>query len=792
MKLILRNFFITLKRFKLASGLNIFGLGVAFTALMVMITQIGHELSFDKFHAKADHIFRIEGSAFDPADPGRSAIHTYDFIQEFNHSSPHVQAGTAMMLLSRENYFSVGEEGAEAGYREMFIPTDRHIGEVFDFRMVEGTSESLAQPYTALIPQSIATKVFGSENAVGKLIHPKERIFMTTEGTPFTVGGVYEDFPANSQLHNGIYFPMDETLRYLAGGRNYQAYLVLDNPANAQAVVDNFMAKHWREDSNYADNLTLVPITDIYYHPALHDPFQKMGDRRVTALLILTAVLITLIAAINFTNFSVSLAPVRIRSINTQKILGNPTARIRAHLILEAVGISLVAYVLAIAMLHLFSLSDLSGLLTANMGVAASPPALWMGFGIALAIGFVAGIYPAFYMTAFAPALVLKGSFGLSTRGRKLRSVLIGLQYTVSIVLIVAALFIRLQNKFMLNHSLGFDTDQVVLVQIGTDLYQNSHQTYVNRLRAFSGIEDVAFSQQKFGGQESYEGHSFIKGDQEFPYQMLKVSPNFLEVFDIPLLEGRNFTPADESRPEMTTLVVNQKMHLDHGVDLERHTMRGYNFDVIGVMGNVHSASLRSPIGPMAFGIETGGNELFRMMPYSYVKIAAGTPVPAVIDHIRATVKELDPTYPLEIEFYDQIARQQYAQDIRLSRLITLFCLVAVGLSLVGVFGLVVFETQYRRKEIGVRKVFGASVREILRLMNQTYTRIVLICFTIAAPAAYVLIRKWLENFSYRTPMHFWVFAVALMTILVITSLTVIIQSYRAAIENPVHSLRGE
>jgi putative ABC transport system permease protein len=414
-----------------------------------------------------------------------------------------------------------------------------------------------------------------------------------------------------------------------------------------------------------------------------------------------------------------------------------------------------------------------------------------MVLGISVLLGLVAGLYPAWYMTSFQPALVLKGSFGLSASGRKLRTALIGFQYVVSIGLIIGSSFIQIQNNYMRSYKLGFDKDQVAMVTLSQDIVTKSGDLLVNRLKEYAGIEDVGFANTIVGASDVYSANYFRCNNKEFNSEVIDVSWNFLNVMGIPVTSGRDFSRSDAQSDSTYACIFTKRMldvvpDMEPGYPLEKSWMG--TGSIAGFIDNIKVSSLRSSNKPLMFRV----SERFSGLTISYIRLKVGTNVEEAVAHIHRVITDIDPAYPFEVEFYDTVFNNLYHKEQYLKKMITLFSLLAIVLSIVGVFGLVVFETQYRRKEIGVRKVFGATVQEILNMFNKIYLKVVSICFVIAAPFAYYGVHKWLENFSDKTPVFWWVFVLAFAVVAAITMLTVTFQNWKAANENPVNSVKSE
>ena len=389
-------------------------------------------------------------------------------------------------------------------------------------------------------------------------------------------------------------------------------------------------------------------------------------------------------------------------------------------------------------------------------------------------------------MTSLPPALVLKGSFGLSAAGRRLRSVLVGVQFTASFALLIAASFIWLQNRYMLRAPLGFDKDQVIVTDINENIRKNE-EAFKAELKKFAGIENVALSQFTLSSGDFYMTWGRDLRGESITFACLPVDHEFLDALGIKVSDGRNFRADDETR-EIGAYIFNESARRQFDIKL------GEEIDgdeIIGFIPDINFASMRQSITPMAFFM-FGKNHWGGDYQSASIRVAAGSDLRAARQAVEDCLRSFDPEYPFNVRFYDSILEDTYQKEQRTGSLITLFSLVAIFISIVGVFSLVVFDCEYRRKEIAVRKVLGSSEAEVTGMFCRSYMVMLAVCFVIGAPLAWLAVDRWLESFAYRAPLHWWVFPAAFAAVAAVTLLTVIGQSWRAANENPVKNLKSE
>lgn len=795
MKLMIRNLLYLFKRFKTAVVLNLFGLTIAFAAFLLIVMQVDYEMNYDAMHSKSGRTFRLEANH---GEFEHNAIHCLMFSDAFVNSSAHItDYSYRYPFYGGERYCQIDEvddQGEAKVFKENFQLCLPNISDVFDFHMKEGSVGCLSIPGSVLIPESVAKRLFDKQSAIGKRIRMSGSSgWQPVSTTILTIGGVYKDFPGNTTVQNRIYVPMDQLDLLKSSWQMYanEIYVTLDDPLNKEEVLDHFnktfdFAKS-QMGSAQEIALRLTPLKEVYYtHDTTFD-FNPKGHRETNYVLLGIAFLILFIAGINFTNLTTSLIPLRLKTINTHRVLGCSIYKLQAISLIESIVICLISYILALFIVNDLSYTPIANWVDADIRLSQYKGLILLTALIAILTGCLAGLYPAIRSSSYAPALVLKGSFGLSPKGKKVRVALIGFQYTVSIALIIVTLFMGLQNHFMTSsEQLGFNKDQVAIVNLTPEIYAKHKPQYIQKLKDYPGIEDVAFSVYELSKEDDMIDLEYARHeDKDVFFKVFYASENFLSVMDIQVEEGRDFTREDLNKAQSDYIInpaAERDFHLHPGDRFNDRT-------VLGVSKDFRFNSCRIASSPFVFALN---NDIPNPKLVSYIRFNSKTNLQEAVAHVRETLKEIDPTFPFEISFYNTILNNLYQKEQTLGKLISLFGIMAILISIVGVFGLVLFETQYRRKEIGIRKINGATTGQILLMFNKTYIRIVSVCFIISIPIAWMGTQQWLENFAYKTPLHLWVFIVAFLIILSVTIGTVTFRNWQAANENPVNSVKSE
>ena len=795
MKTIIRNFTSMFRKFVSASLLNLLGLSLAFASFFVIMTQVSYDLGYNKSFTEHEKLFRLT-MKLGPGMEDYGVTLPRPLVEQLAAASPHIKGYGIEEGWTRIDQFLLGDQE----YSLNLVYGINDFMSVFKPTVICGDLKGLNQLPNIVLPRSEAMRIFGTANAVGKTLKYK-----WMEGWIFNVCAVIEDYPENNFLH-GICFRGTNDNEGNYQNWNYQAYVRVDDVANLPNVITAMRQKVielFKNDFNMktkqekeALQVVLTPIADTHFAKDLSkdSPNIKSVSRSSVYLLICFSLLIVVIAAVNFMNFTLAETPLRIRSINTQKVLGASTASLRGSLLAEAVIISLLAFVGAMAMVYLAH--DL-GLQELVQGSILLQDNLWLAgvtLLISIVVGQLAGAYPSYYVTSFPPALVLKGSFGLSPKGRILRTSLICLQFVVSFMLVIGVGIMYLQSYLIFHTDYGFDKDEVMVVPTAPDT-RNHADAIDADLRKIPGIEGASLAQSVLGSSDRYQTWGRGEGDKHMTFTCVFVDWRFLSVMGIDIVEGRNFRQTDGD-----VFIFNESAKKNYPWLAVDKPINDEDMPVVGFCEDIKYSTLRVDDSqlPIAFLVPSRDGYYWKegfWRNVLLVRVAKG------MDKREAKEKVLDVVLKYEHEskpdisdlcYMDDELEKSYHQERLFTQQILLFSLLAILISIIGVFGLTMFESEYRRKEIGIRKVFGSSTKEILMMFWKRYLYILLGCFVVAAPIGYLVGQHWLEGFAVRTAISPLLFVVSFLLITLITLLTVTYQSWKNANENPINRIKTE
>lgn len=789
-----RNYFKTafrnLWKHKAFSFINIMGLTVGMTACFLIFLYVRFELTYDAFNTKADRIYRVVTDIKTPSEVIRAGGPAWAVPPNIKDEFPEVESFVRVSnqdMLVRKGDIKFQEENAAFADSAFF--------QVFDIKLLQGDPKKvLNDQMSVVLSQTAAKKYFGNSNPVG------QTLLFTNEGIPATVKGVMKDMPENSQVRADILVSMSTlTVRFNPGldGQwgNYgsSAYLLLKPGTNAKALEAKFPAfvkkrngKEEQQSQMYA-TILLEPLREVY----LYSTRGGSGNINNVYIFSIIAIFILLIACINFINLTTARSTERAKEVGIRKVAGAGKAQLIRQFISESVIICLIAFflTLGLAALLLPLFNQLAGKQVSE-GIFSN----WKYLGLlslaAIVIGLLAGSYPALVLASFKPIVVLKGRFATGVRGLLLRKGLVIAQFSISIALIIGTIIVYRQMSFMRSRDLGFNKDQTVILSTDGDPGKDA---FKQALKTIPSVKSVSLSSSApgTGNPGAYSEIENNKGDlQVANLDLYFVDFDYIPQYDIKMVAGRAFS-RDFLTDTTQAMVMNETAVKLFGYSSpqqaigRRFKQWGREGKIVGVIKDFHFRSLQQDIKPLTMRIEPGGSNLVS------VKIAAAN-VPATLAAIESKWKSTMPNRPYSYQFLDDLFDRQYRAEERFGKLFLNFAVLAIFISCLGLLGLAAYSTMQRTKEIGVRKVMGASVASIVNLLSKDFLKLVIISFFIAAPAAWYFMTQWLRDFAYRTPMAWWIFAVAGIAALVIALATISFQAIKAAVMNPVKSLRSE
>ena len=794
MKTIIRNFTSIFRKFVTANLLNLLGLSLAFASFFVIMTQVNYDLGYNKSFTEHEKLFRLTmelGAGME--DYGTTLPRPV--IEQLAAASPHVTGYGIEQGWTNNDQFLVGKQE----YSLTLTYGIHDFVSVFKPTVIDGELKGLNQNYNIVLTRSEAMRIFGTTDVAGKPLKYK------WDNDVFHICAVIEDYPENNFLH-GISFIGCNANEDNYQNWNYDAYIRVDDVRNLSTVITAMRQKAielFKEDFNMTSQeeaeslqVILTPVADAHFSKDLNKNFTDAYSvsRSSVYLLICFSLLIVVIAAVNFMNFNLAETPMRIRSINTQKVLGATTASLRGSLLAEAVIISLIAFLLAMALVSLAHDLGLQALVQGSIQLQDHPWLVGLTLLISIVVGLLAGAYPAYYVTSFPPALVLKGSFGLSPKGRVLRTILICLQFVVSFMLVIGVGIMYMQSYFIFHTDYGFDKDEVMVVPTAPDT-RNHADAIDADLRKIPGIEGACLAQSVLGSSDRYQTWGRGEGDKHMTFTCVFVDWRFLSVMGIDIVEGRNFRQTDGD-----VYIFNESAKKKYPWLAVDKPINDEDMPVVGFCEDIKYSTLRVDDSqqPIAFLVPSRDGYFSKegfWRNHLLVRVAKGVDKREAKQKVLEVVLKYEHDNELEVgdlRYVDDVLEESYHQERLFTQQILLFSLLAILISIIGVFGMTMFESEYRRKEIGIRKVFGSSTKEILMMFWRRYLYILLGCFVVAAPIGYLVGQHWLEGFAVRTAISPLLFVVSFLLITLITMLTVTYQSWKNANENPVNSIKTE
>ena len=787
----------TARRFKASTALNITGLIVAFAICYLLLTQIVFLTTYNQGIKDHERIYRLERIDI-TSQNNKWGSGSCMLMAEELAAMPQVEGVTMTSIAWLPYKYKFKQGDTEVDFPAIYC-NNSGVSNLTD-QVVDGNIEWTDTDRDGLIiPASIAMQYFGTTHAAGQQM----LAFINDSTYPIPVRGVYKDFPENSTPQNYIMINAGdaETDSYDYLHYGFTCLVKFKEGVNdVNSIIEPFKQRLEASslrifgddiDPSWMQHLQTLkfqfrPLDDVFFS---NIDELDLGNRNALGIIKLLTILILLITTINFLNFTLAMSPMWVHDINTRMVIGAKRSSIRWQLIAETVIISASACMLALALCQGFSMSPaLNKLFDGDITLNAHPGIIITMLVIAVAIGFIAGTYPAYFATSFQAATVLKRNYSLTPGSIKLRTALIGMQLIVTIFLASFICTLYQQTIFIFTSDYGFDFERIVHVDL--DMQDMDYREALRAdLKQLPGVENVAYSQFCIGSSDDYPSQWYTNSAKDstiIHYFLFPVDECFLSTMGIELVTGRELEPNDEANECIFNETMNE---LFSSEEMPLSKVPNPEMDIVGVCKNIRFATTRiNKNTPIAF-VRYANDYLCWI---ANVRIAEGTDMESTKASIAQLIKKHSGHESPQVMDMETTLKQSYSNEFRFVNLVYLLSVASIIIMLVGVFCLTMLETEYRRKEIGIRKVAGASSGDIIGMLCKRYCGLILVCFVIATPIAYYLGNLWLKSFAEHQPINWWQFPFSLLVVGGLTLGTILLQCWHVAHENPVNSIKDE
>ncbi len=781
--------------------LNVLGLSVGLATCLLIVFYVKDELGYDKYNANADRIYLITEDLKLNGNHMTSAATEAPLLEAVKGSYPQIEKSTRLIppadgLFISPNKFYVKKANGNILEKKILL-AESSLFDVFTLPMLYGKSAgSLDEPHTMVITESTAQKYFGKTNVVGKMLTINDTV-------NYKITGVIKDIPKQSHFHCDFLLSFSSFPESHVHGWGYCSmhnYVLVKPGTDIKSLAtsienvslkNSFSPKAWTVNGNFF-HVVLTPVLDIHLRSDASYALETGGSMMYVYVFSGIAILVLLIACVNFMNLSTARSSNRAKEVGVRKVLGSSRKYLIAQFLTESMLVTLVSAIIGLALawllLPLFDQMANKQLAITQHTLLWLLPAMFVG---ALVVGALAGSYPAFFLSAFQPITVLKGRVSAGFKNSFLRSFLVVFQFCISIGLIICSLVIYNQLKFINNKNLGFDRNQVLVIK-NTNVLGKQAKILKDEIKQMPGVQNATLSLYQPTGDERLKTGLFpdrtIDIKRDILTEFWSVDENYINTMGLKLVNGRNFSK--EIASDTAGIIVNEAFARKYGAKdplnktLYRDSYGIQPYHIIGVVKDFNYASLHSEIMPLALVYaEDNGAISIRLHTSDLTGLMA---------QIENKWKGFSPNQQFSYSFMDQDFDATYRSEQRTGTIFICFTTLAICIACLGLFGLAAYAAEQRNKEIGIRKVLGASVSGIVGMLSIDFIKLVFISILIASPVAWWAMNKWLENFAYRMNIQWWIIALAGFTALFIAFITISFQSIRAAIANPVKSLRSE
>ncbi len=790
----------TLRKNRVFSLINIIGLAIGLAAGLLILQYVHFERSFDQFHAKKDRLYRV-GYVNNTRD-AKSSLLFYTIAPIIESEVSQVEKATR--LWEQSGTLAVQRDIEQASFKQSFVYADANFFTMFDFPLRFGEQTSvLARPRSVVITESIAQKFFGevNQNILGKTI----TLYHMFGSQQYQVTGIAEDFPANSHIDQEIFFSFDaidngsEDMSHWSAFPTYVLLHKEASPSQVTSLVNTIMESYNPEDSG---ELILEPMPQAYLLSDLGNSLGNTGNAQLIYTFSIIAVFLIVIAWVNYLNLVTAQAAGRAKEVGIRKVVGSQRGQLVRQFLLEALLFNLISSLLALTIFQL-SLPAISNLLGKEIQTVHLfiEPLFWLAYLVAIALGtFVSGLYPAWVLSSYQPIAVLKGTFTSSRQGTTLRKVLMVLQFAASVALVGGTYIVFQQLNFMRNQNLGLNIEETLIISspaIVDDNFLGRMASLKTEISRFPFVKSVVFSGNVPGKSYNYYVQATLPEEdlnEARSYAILEIDDQYLSEYQIPLVAGRNYS--DTLSQESEKLIINETAAQFLGFrtpqDAVGQLIKVGNAneaqEVIGVTANYHHKSLQNNYSPIIFNFKPESGIISVKVDTDY----SSTSIPEIISSLEEEYLTLFPANPFEYYFLDEQFDSLYQEDQRVGQVFAIFSGLAIFIAGLGLFGLTSFSVVQKTKEIGIRKVLGASVASVLRLLSKDFAQLMLLAVAIAVPSTFWVMQRWLANYPFSIDYSISLFLIPSVIVFLVGMLVVSSQTIKAACANPVQSLRHE
>lgn len=798
-----------LRKHSFYSLINILGLSIGLSCFILIAVYVQDELSYDQMHRDLEQIYRMDFAGSINGSEFNTALASVPAAETMKSEFPEVI--DAVRLREQGDRLVKWTKNNQNFKEERVTFADANFFQFFDFEVISGDiATMLERPKTIVISETVAKKIFGDEDPIGQEV-------TLDNSTDYEVTGVFAEMPSQSHMHFDLILSMaglEEARMSVWMSFNFQTYLKLQPGANPNTISSKFPAliekyigpevqqfmgaslEEFYEAGNRA-GFSLFPMKDIHLHSAKLGDIEPNGDIKYVYIFSAVAMFILLLACINFMNLATARSASRAKEVGVRKTMGAYRSHLVKQFLAEAILICMIAFAIAIglsaAVLPLFEeLADK----TLEFGQLLSPTFLGSMVLVMAVVGILAGSYPALYLSRFKPVEVLKGKLNLGMKSGGIRSVLVVLQFSISIIMIVGTAIVFDQLNYIQNKKLGYDKDQVIMLHDAWLLDDNINAFKTEALRNnnilsgtianFLPVGTTNNNNAWFAGKTTGTGNTYI-------FNNYGIDLDYMETLGMEIVDGRNFSA--EFPNDTTKVLINQAAVAQLGFEEpigeyistfggSRDAPETITFQIIGIVKDFHFNSMKQAIDPLVFTLD-------ERRGFASFKLSANN-LSETIAYLEQTWEQFAPSQPFEYSFLNDRFNRIYENEQRIGDIFGVFAFLSIFIACLGLYGLASFTAEQRRKEIGIRKVLGASVSSILGLLSREFIKLVIISFLLAAPVAYYFMNEWLTEFEYRTDLKPLTFFVSGVLALVIAWLTMSSQSYLAAKANPATSLKDE